>query len=156
MAYSHSEKKRIRKDFGKRAQVMEMPYLLQIQLESFKSYIEADVDGKCGMESAFRSVFPIKAYSGYSELQYVSYRIGEPIFDVKECQIRGVTYSASLRVKLRLVIYDREAAAGTVKDIREQEVYMGEIPLMTQNGTFVINGIKVRATHLAKYFIMLA
>ena len=140
MAYSHSEKKRIRKDFGKRAQVMEMPYLLQIQLESFKSYIEADVDGKCGMESAFRSVFPIKAYSGYSELQYVSYRIGDPIFDVKECQIRGVTYSASLRVKLRLVIYDREAAAGTVKDIREQEVYMGEIPLMTENGTFVING----------------
>jgi len=140
MAYSHSEKKRIRKDFGKRAKVMEMPYLLQIQLESFKSYIEADVNGNCGMESAFRSVFPIKAYSGYSELQYVSYRVGEPIFDVKECQIRGVTYSASLRVKLRLVIYDREAAAGTVKDIREQEVYMGEIPLMTQNGTFVING----------------
>ncbi|MCJ8267800.1 MAG: DNA-directed RNA polymerase subunit beta, partial [Psychrosphaera sp.] len=140
MAYSYSEKKRIRKDFGKRAKVMEMPYLLSIQLESFKSYIEADVDGKCGMESAFRSVFPIKAYSGYSELQYVSYRIGEPIFDVKECQIRGITYSASLRVKLRLVIYDREAAAGTVKDIREQEVYMGEIPLMTQNGTFVING----------------
>jgi DNA-directed RNA polymerase subunit beta len=140
MAYSYSEKKRIRKDFGKRAKVMDMPYLLQIQLESFKSYIEADVDGNCGMESAFRSVFPIKAYSGYSELQYVSYRIGEPIFDVKECQIRGVTFSASLRVKLRLVIYDREAAAGTVKDIREQEVYMGEIPLMTENGTFVING----------------
>jgi DNA-directed RNA polymerase subunit beta len=140
MAYSYSEKKRIRKDFGKRAQVMDMPYLLQIQLESFKSYIEADVDGNCGMESAFRSVFPIKAYSGYSELQYVSYRVGDPIFDVKECQIRGVTFSASLRVKLRLVIYDREAAPGTVKDIREQEVYMGEIPLMTENGTFVING----------------
>ena len=140
MAYSYSEKKRIRKDFGKRAKVMEIPFLLQIQLESFKSYIEADVEGNCGMESAFRSVFPIKAYSGYSELQYVSYRIGDPIFDVKECQIRGVTYSASLRVKLRLVIYDREGAPGTVKDIREQEVYMGEIPLMTDNGTFVING----------------
>jgi DNA-directed RNA polymerase subunit beta len=140
MAYSYSEKKRIRKDFGKRAKVMDMPYLLQIQLESFKTYIEADAEGNCGMESAFRSVFPIKAYSGYSELQYVSYRIGEPIFDVKECQIRGVTFSASLRVKLRLVIYDREAAPGTVKDIREQEVYMGEIPLMTENGTFVING----------------
>ena len=140
MAYSYSEKKRIRKDFGKRAQVMDIPYLLQIQLESFKSYIEADVDGNCGMESAFRSVFPIKAYSGNSELQYVSYRIGEPIFDVKECQIRGVTFSASLRVKLRLVIYDKDGAPGTVKDIREQEVYMGEIPLMTENGTFVING----------------
>ncbi len=140
MAYSYSEKKRIRKDFGKRQQVMDIPYLLQIQLESFKSYIEADVDGNCGMESAFRSVFPIKAYSGHSELQYVSYRIGDPIFDVKECQIRGVTYSASLRVKLRLVIYDKDGAPDTVKDIREQEVYMGEIPLMTENGTFVING----------------
>ncbi|MGL4933087.1 MAG: DNA-directed RNA polymerase subunit beta, partial [Aeromonas sp.] len=79
-------------------------------------------------------------YSGSAELQYVSYRLGEPVFDVKECQIRGVTYSAPLRVKLRMVLYDREAAAGTVKDIKEQEVYMGEIPLMTENGTFVING----------------
>ncbi|MGL4614652.1 MAG: DNA-directed RNA polymerase subunit beta, partial [Shewanella sp.] len=82
----------------------------------------------------------ITSYSGSAELQYVSYRLGEPVFDVKECQIRGVTYSAPLRVKLRMVLYDREAAAGTVKDIKEQEVYMGEIPLMTENGTFVING----------------
>lgn len=85
-------------------------------------------------------MFPIQSYSGSSELQYVSYRLGEPVFDVKECQIRGVTFSAPLRVKLRLVIYDRDAPAGTVKDIKEQEVYMGEIPLMTDNGTFVING----------------
>ncbi|VEB02956.1 DNA-directed RNA polymerase subunit beta [Klebsiella pneumoniae] len=92
------------------------------------------------LEAAFRSVFPIQSYSGNSELQYVSYRLGEPVFDVKECQIRGVTYSAPLRVKLRLVIYEREAPEGTVKDIKEQEVYMGEIPLMTDNGTFVING----------------
>ncbi|MDD2344110.1 MAG: DNA-directed RNA polymerase subunit beta, partial [Tolumonas sp.] len=84
--------------------------------------------------------FPITSYSGTAELQYVSYRLGEPVFDVKECQIRGVTYSAPLRVKLRLVLFDREAAAGTVKEIKEQEVYMGEIPLMTDNGTFVING----------------
>ncbi len=140
MAYSYSEKKRIRKDFGKRAQVLDYPYLLQIQLESFRNFIEADPEGNCGIEAAFRSVFPIKAYSGNSELQYVSYRIGEPIFDVKECQIRGVTYAGSLRVKLRLVIYDKEAPAGTVKDIKEQEVYMGEMPLMTENGTFVING----------------
>ncbi|GAA0859449.1 DNA-directed RNA polymerase subunit beta [Aliiglaciecola litoralis] len=140
MVYSNSEKKRIRKDFGKRPQVLEIPYLLSIQLDSFKKFIDIDVDGQYGLEAAFRSVFPIKSYSGNSELQYVSYRLGEPVFDVKECQIRGVTFSAPLRVKLRLVLFDKEAAPGTVKDIKEQEVYMGEIPLMTENGTFVING----------------
>lgn len=140
MVYSYSEKKRIRKDFGKRPQVLEIPYLLSIQLDSFKKFIDIDADGQYGLEAAFRSVFPIKSYSGNSELQYVSYRLGTPVFDVKECQIRGVTYSAPLRVKLRLVLFDKEAAPGTVKDIKEQEVYMGEIPLMTENGTFVING----------------
>jgi DNA-directed RNA polymerase subunit beta len=140
MVYSYSEKKRIRKDFGKRPQVLEIPYLLSIQLDSFKKFIDLDVEGQHGLEAAFRSVFPIKSYSGNAELQYVSYRLGAPVFDVKECQIRGVTYSAPLRVKLRLVLFDREAAPGTVKDIKEQEVYMGEIPLMTDNGTFVING----------------
>ncbi|WP_026376741.1 DNA-directed RNA polymerase subunit beta [Aestuariibacter salexigens] len=140
MVYSYSEKKRIRKDFGKRPQVLEIPYLLSIQLDSFKKFIDIDPDGQYGLEAAFRSVFPIKSYSGNSELQYVSYRLGEPVFDVKECQIRGVTFSAPLRVKLRLVLFDKEAAPGTVKDIKEQEVYMGEIPLMTENGTFVING----------------
>ena len=139
MAYSYSEKKRIRKDFGKRPQVLDIPFLLSTQLESFKKFLVPDADGDHGLEAAFRSVFPIKSYSGNSELQYVSYRIGEPVFDVKECQIRGVTYSAPLRVKLRLVVMDKEAP-GTVKDIKEQEVYMGEIPLMTDTGTFVING----------------
>jgi len=139
MTYSYSEKKRIRKDFGKRPLVLDVPYLLSIQIESFSKFIEPDPEGEYGLEAAFRSVFPIKSYSGSAELQYVSYRIGEPVFDVKECQIRGVTYSAPLRVKLRLVMFDREAP-GTIKDIREQEVYMGEIPLMTENGTFVING----------------
>jgi len=140
MAYSYSEKKRIRKDFGKSVQVMDYPFLLSIQLESFRKFIDIDPTGETGLEAAFRSVFPIKSYSGSSELQYVSYRLGEPLFDVKECQIRGVTYSAPLRVKLRMVLYDKDAPAGTVKDIKEQEVYMGEIPLMTENGTFVING----------------
>ncbi len=140
MVYSYTEKKRIRKDFGKRPQVLDVPYLLSIQLDSFQKFIEQDPEGQNGLEAAFRSVFPIQSYSGSSELQYVSYRLGEPVFDVKECQIRGVTYSAPLRVKLRLVIYEREAPEGTVKDIKEQEVYMGEIPLMTDNGTFVING----------------
>ncbi|MBY0417348.1 MAG: DNA-directed RNA polymerase subunit beta, partial [Pararheinheimera sp.] len=139
MTYSYSEKKRIRKDFGKRPQVLDVPYLLSIQIESFSKFIEPDPEGGYGLEAAFRSVFPIKSYSGSAELQYVSYRIGEPVFDVKECQIRGVTYSAPLRVKLRMVLFDKEVP-GTIKDIREQEVYMGEIPLMTENGTFVING----------------
>ena len=140
MVYSYTEKKRIRKDFGKRPQVLDAPYLLSIQLDSFQKFIEQDPEGHYGLEAAFRSVFPIQSYNGNSELQYVSYRLGEPVFDVKECQIRGVTYSAPLRVKLRMVMYDRDAPAGTVKDIKEQEVYMGEIPLMTDNGTFVING----------------
>ena len=140
MVYSYSEKKRIRKDFGKRPKVLDIPYLLSIQLDSFKKFTDQDPTGERGFEAAFRSVFPIKSFSGNSELQYVSYKLGEPVFDVKECQIRGVTYSAPLRVKLRMVLYDREAAPGTVKDIKEQEVYMGDIPLMTDNGTFVING----------------
>ncbi|VFP86323.1 DNA-directed RNA polymerase subunit beta [Candidatus Erwinia haradaeae] len=140
MVYSYTEKKRIRKDFGKRPQVLDIPYLLSIQLNSFQKFIEKDPKGQYGLEAAFRSVFPIQSYSAHSELQYVSYCLGEPIFDVKECQIRGITFCAPLRVKLRLVIYEREAPSGTVKDIKEQEVYMGEIPLMTANGTFIING----------------
>ncbi|CAL4318088.1 DNA-directed RNA polymerase subunit beta [Buchnera aphidicola] len=140
MVYSYTEKKRIRKDFGKRPQVLDIPYLLSIQIDSFKKFIKADPEGQHGLEAAFRSVFPIRGYNGNSEIQYVSYRLGNAIFDVKECQIRGATYSAPLRVRLRLVIYERDVLEPTVKDIKEQEVYMGEIPLMTNNGTFIING----------------
>ncbi|PJG85397.1 DNA-directed RNA polymerase subunit beta [Conservatibacter flavescens] len=140
MVYSYTEKKRIRKNFGKRSQVLNVPYLLTIQLDSFDKFIQRDPEGQQGLEAAFRSVFPIVSNNGSTELQYVSYTLGEPVFDVRECQIRGATYAAPLRVKLRLVSYDREAAAGTIKDIKEQDVYMGEIPLMTDNGTFVING----------------
>ena len=140
MGYSHIEKKRIRKDFGKRPQVVKIPQLLDIQKDSFARFITMDPTGELGLEAAFRSIFPIKSFSGYAELQYVSYKLGTPVFDVKECQIRGITYSAPLRVKLRLVLMDRDAPKGTIKDIKEQEVYMGEIPLMTDNATFVING----------------
>lgn len=140
MVYSYTEKKRIRKNFGKRPQVLYVPYLLSIQIDSFEKFIRCDPEGQQGLEAAFRSVFPIASNNGFTELQYVSYKLGQPVFDVRECQIRGTTYSAPLRVKLRLVSYDREAPAGTIKDIKEQEVYMGEIPLMTNNGTFVING----------------
>ncbi|KEY91344.1 DNA-directed RNA polymerase subunit beta [Candidatus Photodesmus blepharus] len=140
MVYSYTEKKRIRKDFGTRPQVLDVPYLLSIQLDSFDKFIKQDPEGQYGLEAAFRSIFPIQSYNGNSELQYVSYRLGEPVFDVKECQIRGITYSKPLRVKLRLIVFDRDAPTGTIKDIKEQEVYMGEIPLMTENGTFVVNG----------------
>ncbi len=140
MTYSYTEKKRIRKNFGTRAKVLDIPYLLAIQLDSYRGFIETGSEGNSGLDSAFRSVFPIESYSGNAALEYVSYRLGEPVFDVKECQLRGVTYAAPLRVKIRLIIYDKESKVRTVKDIREQEVYMGEMPLMTDNGTFVING----------------
>ncbi|TVP87584.1 MAG: DNA-directed RNA polymerase subunit beta, partial [Pseudomonadaceae bacterium] len=93
-----------------------------------------------GLHAAFKSVFPIISYSGNAALEYVGYRLGDPAFDVKECILRGVTYAVPLRVKVRLIIFDRESSNKAIKDIKEQEVYMGEIPLMTENGTFIING----------------
>ncbi|SHM17969.1 DNA-directed RNA polymerase subunit beta [Vreelandella subglaciescola] len=144
MAYSYTEKKRIRKDFGKLPQVMDVPYLLAIQLDSYYDFLQQDRSPderhEIGLHAAFKSVFPIASFSGNAALEYVSYRFGTPAFDVKECQLRGVTYSAPLRVKVRLIIYDRDSSNKAIKDIKEQEVYMGEIPLMTENGTFVING----------------
>ncbi len=146
MAYTFTEKKRIRKDFGKRPSVLKVPNLLATQVNSYQDFLQmgvvADERGAKGLHAAFESVFPIKSHTGMAELQYVSYRLGTPSFDVKECQLRGVTYAAPLRVKMRLVIYDKDAPAKSkvVKDIKEQEVYMGEIPLMTEKGNFVING----------------
>jgi DNA-directed RNA polymerase subunit beta len=146
MAYSFTEKKRIRKDFGKLPSVLNVPYLLSIQLDSYRTFLQEnaspDAREDLGLHAAFQSVFPIVSYSGNAALEYVSYRLGQPVFDVKECQLRGLTYAAPLRVLVRLVIYDKEASGPEkkVKDIREQEVYLGEMPLMTDHGTFVING----------------
>ena len=146
MAYSFTEKKRIRKNFGKRPSILGTPYLLAIQLDSYRRFLQADVAeskrDEIGLHAAFDSVFPISSYSGNATLEYVSYRLGEPVFDVKECQLRGLTYAAPLRVKVRLVVLDKEASGAKkpVKDVREQEVYLGELPLMTENGTFIING----------------
>jgi DNA-directed RNA polymerase subunit beta len=146
MAYSFTEKKRIRKNFGKLPAVLDVPYLLSIQLGSYAQFLQDGVESEQredqGLHAAFKSVFPIVSYSGNAALEYVSYRLGEPVFDVKECQLRGLTYAAPLRVLVRLVIYDKEATGSkkNVKDIREQEVYLGEMPLMTDHGTFVING----------------
>ena len=146
MAYSFTEKKRIRKNFGKRPTILDVPYLLSIQVDSYKKFLQTDksIEERAdrGLHAAFKSVFPIVSYSGNAALEYVSYRLGTPVFDVKECQMRGLTYAAPIRVLVRLIIYDKEAS-GTpkpVKDIREQEVYLGEMPLMTDHGTFVING----------------
>ena len=146
MQYSFTEKKRVRKDFGKRPQILEVPYMLQIQLASYRQFLQLDASADdradTGLHGAFNTVFPIESYSGNVILEYVSYRLGTPVFDVKECQLRGLTYAAPLRVTVRLVIYDKEAPASQkkVKDVKEQEVYMGELPLMTDTGTFVING----------------
>jgi len=144
MAYSYTEKKRIRKNFGKLPSAMDIPYLLSIQVDSYKQFTQVDLSAEerldQGLHAAFKSVFPIVSYSGKAVLEYVSYELGKPVFDVKECQLRGSTYSVSLRVKVRLILYDKESTTQTIKDIKEQEVYMGEIPLMTDSGTFVING----------------
>ncbi|MEX0739580.1 MAG: DNA-directed RNA polymerase subunit beta [Pseudohongiella sp.] len=144
MAYSYTEKKRIRKDFGKLPVAMDIPYLLSTQIDSYRQFAQAEVSPadrqEQGLHAAFKSVFPIVSYSGKAILEYVSYELGKPVFDVKECQLRGTTYSASLRVRVRLILYDKESTTQAIKDIKEQEVYMGEIPLMTGSGTFVING----------------
>jgi DNA-directed RNA polymerase subunit beta len=144
MAYSYTEKKRIRKEFGSLPNVMDIPYLLAIQLDSYKKFtqqgVPVDQRGDYGLHAAFQSVFPIVSYSGNAALEYVDYQLGVPAFDVAECQLRGVTYACALRVKVRLIIYDKDSSSKAIKDIKEQDVYMGEIPLMTENGTFVING----------------
>jgi len=146
MAYSFTEKKRLRNNFGKANEVLDVPYLLATQIKSYDNFLQTGIRPAkrkdVGLHAAFSSVFPIVSHSGYAVLEYVKYRLGDPVFDVRECQQQGATYAAPLRVIARLVIYDKDAPGSTkvVKDIREQEVYMGELPLMTDNGTFVING----------------
>jgi DNA-directed RNA polymerase subunit beta len=147
--HSYAEKKRFRKFFGNLPDMMKIPELLEIQLQSYRDFLQQNTISskieQTGLDAAFRSVFPIESYSGSAKLEYVSYTLGEPAFDVRESKSRGVTYATPLRVKLRLMIYDRESMEAKhselkIKDIREQDVYMGEIPLMTDVGTFVING----------------
>jgi DNA-directed RNA polymerase subunit beta len=144
MSYSFTEKKRIRKSFAKRQSILEVPFLLATQLDSYSEFLQAEVvpnnRKSQGLEAAFRSIFPIISHSGNASLEYVSYQLGDPAFDVIECQQRGMTYASPLRARVRLKIMDREASKPTIKEVKEQEVYMGEIPLMTKNGSFVING----------------
>ncbi|MBN8451762.1 DNA-directed RNA polymerase subunit beta [Accumulibacter sp.] len=143
MTYSYTEKKRIRKSFAKRTSVLEVPFLLATQLESFTAFLQASAPAgqrrNQGLQAAFCSIFPIVSHSGNARLEFVSYTLSEPTFDVTECQQRGLTFASALRAKVRLVILDREVP-DTIKEVKEQEVYMGEIPLMTSTGSFVING----------------
>src|SRR5436190_2929785 len=144
MTYSLTERKRIRKSFAKRAIVQKVPFLIATQLESYTGFLQAHVAPESrrneGLQAAFTSIFPIVSHSGNARLEFVSYSLGEPPFDVKECQQRGLTYASPLRAKVRLVIMDKEAPKPTTKEVKEQEVYMGEIPLMTTTGSFIING----------------
>jgi DNA-directed RNA polymerase subunit beta len=142
--YTSTEKKRIRKSFAKRAAVLNVPFLLATQLDSFTAFLQAAVPPEQrkneGLQAAFTSIFPIESHSKNARLEFVSYTLGEPPFDVKECQQRGLTFASPLRAKVRLTIMDKEASKPTIKEVKEQEVYMGEIPLMTTTGSFVING----------------
>lgn len=144
MGYSFTEKKRIRKSFAKRDSVLPIPFLLATQLESYASFLQADTPPNkrtdLGLQAAFNSIFPIESHTKNAKLDFISYELNEPVFDVKECQQRGLTYASSLRAKVRLTILDKEISKPTIKEIKEQEVYMGEIPLMTDTGSFVING----------------
>ncbi|CAP52831.1 DNA directed RNA polymerase (beta subunit) [Xanthomonas campestris pv. campestris] len=143
-SYSFTEKKRIRKDFGKQRSILEVPFLLAIQVDSYREFLQEDVEPNkrkdLGLHAALKSVFPISSYSGNAALEYVGYKLGEPVFDERECRQRGMSYGAPLRVTVRLVIYDRESSTKAIKYVKEQEVYLGEIPLMTENGTFIVNG----------------
>jgi len=144
MSYSFTEKKRIRKDFGKTPAVMPVPPLLAIQVNSYRDFLQAENASTgyrdVGLHAALKSVFPINSYSGSASLEYVNYRLGDPPFDVRECKSRGLSYGAPLRVTVRLVVYDRESSNKAIKYVKEQEVYMGELPLMTDTGTFIVNG----------------
>ncbi len=145
MSYSFTEKKRIRKSFAKRTGALPIPFLLSTQLESYSAFLQAELPPEQrinnGLEAAFNSIFPIESHNKYARLDYVSYKLGVPPFDVKECRQRGLTYASPIRARVRLTLFDKEASKPTViKEVKEQEVYMGEIPLMTHTGSFVING----------------
>ena len=146
MTYSFTEKKRIRNNFGTRESILKEPDLLSIQINSFNAFIQAGVDEKndIGLHSVFHSVFPITALNGYAEIEYVDYELKEPKYNVKECKLRGVTYAATLQVKLNLVLFDKSGSTlkkkRRVKQVIEENVYLGQLPLMTDTGTFVING----------------
>ncbi|MBA2672739.1 MAG: DNA-directed RNA polymerase subunit beta, partial [Ramlibacter sp.] len=147
MAYSYTERKRIRKSFGKRDSVLEVPYLLQMQKDAYTAFLQADMAPQKrtieGLQAAFDAAFPIVSHNGFVEMKFIEYNLARPAFDVRECQTRGLTFASAVRAKVQLIIYDRESStpqSKVVKEVKEQEVYMGEVPLMTDKGSFIING----------------
>ena len=146
-AYSYTERKRIRKSFGNRDSVVEIPYLLQMQKDAYTAFLQAGIAPKQrtveGLQAAFDAAFPIVSHNGFVEMKFLEYNLAKPAFDVRECQTRGLTFASAVRAKVQLIIYDRESSTSqskVVKEVKEQEVYMGEVPLMTEKGSFIING----------------
>src|SRR6266446_1624526 len=135
---------RIRRSFGKIKKIIEIPNLIEIQKRSYDDFLQSDVTSEnradTGLQGVFKSVFPIKDFNETASLEFVSYELGTPKYDVDECHQRGMTYAAPIKVKIQLVIWDVENGRRSIKNVKEQEVYFGEIPLMTRNGTFMING----------------
>ncbi|MDP3132539.1 MAG: DNA-directed RNA polymerase subunit beta, partial [Burkholderiaceae bacterium] len=147
MAYQYTERKRIRKSFGTRENVLPIPYLLQMQKDAYTAFLQADLAPKKraaeGLQAAFEAAFPIVSHNGFVEMKFVEYNLAKPGFDVRECQTRGLTFASAVRARVQLIIYDRESSTSqskVVKEVKEQEVYMGEVPLMTEKGSFIING----------------
>ena len=151
MTFSFTEKKRIRKDFGKQKPALDVPDLLTLQVESYNKFLQSDIDPNkrknIGLQAAFKNLFPVESFSKNARLEFISYRLEEPGFNVRECQLRGLSYAAPLRVKTKLITYDKTSDKETVKEVLDlkqtgdtTDVYFGEIPLMTEHGTFVING----------------
>ena len=147
MAYSFTERKRIRKSFGSRENVLEIPYLLQMQKDAYTAFLQADLHPRKrsseGLQAAFEAAFPIVSHNGFVEMKFVEYTLAKPAFDVRECQTRGLTFASAVRARVQLIIYDRDSSTPSskvVKEVKEQEVYMGEVPLMTDKGSFIING----------------
>src|SRR5262247_4212046 len=146
MAISFTGKKRIRKTFGRVAEVAPMPNLIEVQKSSYDHFLQmgvvAEQRANVGLQEVFKSVFPIRDFSERAQLEFVRYELESPKYEVDECQQRGITFAAPLKVTLRLVVWDVDEDTGSrsIRDIKEQDVYMGDMPLMTKNGTFIING----------------
>ena len=146
MATALTHEYRVRKNFGKIKKIIDIPSLIQMQKESYSQFLQKDIppearDNK-GLQEVFKSVFPIQDFSGTASLEFVQYSFGEVKYDVEECLARGMTYEAPLKIVVRLVVYDVEKESGhrSIRDIKEQEIYFGTLPLMTENGTFIVNG----------------
>ena len=135
---------RIRKDFSKIPPILEIPNLIEIQKQTFDRFLQIDVEQEkrenVGLQAVFNSVFPIKDFNDSASLEFVGYTLEEPKYDVQECLQRGMTYAAPFKVTIRLVAWDDTEGSQAIRDVKEQEVYFGEIPIMTENGTFIING----------------